>query len=604
MEDNISKIKDRVDIVELIGGYVKLQKAGINYKARCPFHNEKTGSFFVSPERQIWHCFGCGLGGDIFGFIRQIEGVEFPEALRILAARAGVELEPVRPEFQNLKSRLYEICELSAKFFEKQLHESATGKRALEYLYGRGLTGESIEKFRLGFAPDSWRSLKDFLGRKFNSNEIRDAGLSVRRENSGEDYDRFRSRIMFPIFDLNSQVVGFAGRVFETGSKDTAAGETPAKYVNSPQTPIYDKGRILYGLNHAKMAIRQKGRCVVVEGNMDVIMSHQAGADNSVASSGTAFTDGQLRLIKRYTDNLDLCFDADSAGAIALERGVDLALSHGLNVGVIPIDEEGIKDPADYVRKYGDRWTEIASKSVPFMAYFFDLSKKVFDTSTALGKKLFAQKILPLVASIANKIEQSHWVAEAALALKVKDDFIYSELANVKARRSYTPEEAKGEAVTAHEVTGALSPAEEDLISLLIKEPCLAGSIPESAIPFLSSTFKSIAEHLKIMAGDESVKKDRPDWAVKTLTGNPVFSPISMNIEVAYLKSDELWKDRNIEHLEEEFKNILCHIKRKGIMAKLGSLEYDIKGAEKACDKTSLAKLLAEFSSLTKELVQ
>src|SRR3989344_1869094 len=286
MDDNISKIKDKVDVVDLVQSYVKLQKAGVNYKARCPFHNEKSGSFFVSPERQISHCFGCGLGGDIFGFIKQIEGVEFPEALRILATRAGVELSTWKPnpEYQNAKTRLLEISELAAKFFGKQLHESITGKKALAYLKDRGLTDESIEKFKLGYAPESWDGLGNFLARNFDIKHIADAGLLVKKD-AGGYYDRFRSRIVFPIFDMNNQIVGFTARIFGE-NKD----ESVAKYVNTPQTAIYDKSRILYGMNFAKLDMRRKNKALVVEGNMDVIMSHQAGATHAAASSGTGLT--------------------------------------------------------------------------------------------------------------------------------------------------------------------------------------------------------------------------------------------------------------------------------------------------------------------------
>lgn len=315
MSSIVDQIKDRVDIIDLISGYLKLQKSGINYKARCPFHNEKTASFFVSPERQIWHCFGCSAGGDIFGFVKQIEGIEFADALRMLAARAGVELHRQSPEYQQYqtaKTKLYEICALATRFFEKQLRESVAGKKALDYLRDRGLTDESIKNFRLGYAPESWNALGEFLERNYDSKDVFDAGLAVKKENSGY-YDRFRSRIMFPIFDLNGQVVGFSGRIFGEPAKDAEA----AKYVNTPQTAIYDKSRVLYGLDKAKLDIRRKNKCLVVEGNIDVIMSYQAGAANVVASSGTALTDGHLKIIKRYTDNLDLCFDADSAKAIS-----------------------------------------------------------------------------------------------------------------------------------------------------------------------------------------------------------------------------------------------------------------------------------------------
>src|SRR3989344_262001 len=467
----VDQIKERVDIVDLISSYLKLQKSGINYKARCPFHNEKSASFFVSPERQIWHCFGCGLGGDAFGFVKQIEGVEFPEALRILAVRAGVKLERQSPEyqeFQSAKTKLYEISELAMRFFEKQLHQSATGKQAVAYLRDRGLTEESIKEFHLGYAPESWNALYDFLNRQYDNSEILNAGLIIKKD-SGGYYDRFRSRIMFPIFDINGQAVGFTGRVFG----ELAKKEDVGKYVNSPQTPIYDKSRILYGLEKAKLDIRRASRCLVVEGNMDVIMSHQAGTKHVVASSGTALTDGHLKIIKRYTDNLDLCFDSDSAGAMATDRGVDLALAKGFNVGIITVRENDLKDPADYVKKYGIKWSEYAQKSKPFMDFYFETTKSNFDLATALGKKLFSQKLMPFLASIGNRVEQAHWVSEMALVLKTKEEILYQELMSIKPR--IEDGEPVSQPVAGNQPASGLDFQEEVLLSLIIKKPELAG---------------------------------------------------------------------------------------------------------------------------------
>src|SRR3989338_2394622 len=316
MEDNVSKIKDRLDVIDVISGYLKLEKAGINFKARCPFHNEKTPSFVVSPERQVWHCFGCSKGGDMFTFIQDIEGVEFPEALRVLAAKAGIELDLSardRSAFggKDDKTKLYEICESATKFFEKQFL-SSTGKLALAYLKKRGVVDSTIKEFRLGFAPNDWNALGIFLKNfGYNDSEIVDAGLAIKRNEGSGVYDRFRSRIMFPIFDLNGQIVGFTGRAFEprpefiqgqnstsTHSTKSQGGEPvestgsgqaePAKYINTTQTIIYDKSRILYGLNKAKMDIKQTDQCILVEGNMDALMSYQAGVKNVVATSGTA----------------------------------------------------------------------------------------------------------------------------------------------------------------------------------------------------------------------------------------------------------------------------------------------------------------------------
>ncbi len=585
----IDQIKDKVDIVDLISSYLKLQKAGSNYKARCPFHNEKSGSFIVSPERQIWHCFGCSAGGDIFGFVKQIEGIEFPDALRILASRAGVKLERQNPEFeqfQSAKTRLYEICELAMRFFEKQLHGSNVGKFALKYLQDRGLTDQSIKEFHIGYAPDLWSALYEFLERSYDSKEIIEAGLAIRKDGGGF-FDRFRSRIMFPIFDLNGQVVGFTGRVFG----DLAKKEDVGKYVNSPQTPIYDKSKILYGLDKAKLDVRRSNKCLVVEGNMDVIMSHQAGAKHVVASSGTALTDGHLKIIKRYTDNLDLCFDADGAGETATNRGVDLALARGFNVGIVCVDEPGLKDPADYVKVHGTKWAEYTQHSKPFMEFYFHTASKAFDVTTALGKKLFTQKLLPFLASMTNKVEQSHWISEIALALKTKEDILYQDLAAIKPvvhdldNQEATPQQFSNQAVK-------IDPVEESLLSLIVKKTDLAQKIEPSDEALFSDNFKIILK--KIRTGGQD-----PIAEVATLGD----STLAMSLEFAHLKSQELWNDFKDHELGEEFKKLLSQIKRRRITAQLESLEYQIKDAEKSQDKLRLSALIAEFSKISQELL-
>jgi DNA primase len=593
----IDQIKERVDIVDLIASYLKLQKSGINYKARCPFHNEKSGSFFVSPDRQIWHCFGCGLGGDAFGFVKQIEGVEFPEALRILAARAGIELHHGGEdhgqdgiEWQSQKTKLLDISELATKFFEKQLWQSDVGAKALDYLRSRGLTDESIKNFRLGYAPDSWDALSNFLQRSYASKEIFDAGLVIKKDGGGY-YDRFRSRIMFPIGDLNGQVVGFSARVFG----ETAQNPEAPKYVNTPQTLIYDKSRVLYGLDKAKLDIRRQNRCLVVEGNMDVIMSHQAGAAHVVASSGTALTEGHLRIIKRYTDNLDLCFDADDAGTTATDRGVDLALAKGFNVGIISINESDLKDPADYVKKYGSKWLEYATKSQPFMEFYYKGAQKLFDVATALGKKLFVQKLVPFLASMANKIEQAHWVGEIALVLKTKEELLYNEIESARSKLAIALETESLPATNIQKAEAGLDPQEESLLSLIIKKPALIGNIKPEDMEFLSAGLVNLFEQV---APSEPPGKPIEGQPLNVLT-EPT---LAMKMDLAYLKSQEMWKDFKEHELDEEFGKLIGQIRRRKVSARLNDLEYEIKTAEKAQNKERLSALVGEFSKISKQL--
>ncbi|MFZ1627153.1 MAG: DNA primase, partial [Candidatus Moraniibacteriota bacterium] len=315
MSTTTEDIKARLNIVDVVGQYVKLQKAGSAWKANCPFHQEKTPSFNVNEERNMWHCFGCGKGGDAFAFVMEIEGLEFREALKLLAEKAGVELPEYRSDGRAVtetKDRGLEILELATKFYEKQLWESERGKVMLAYLRDRGLFEESLRTYRLGYAPDGWEHITKFLlGRGFRSEELESCGLSLKGKEGRGFYDRFRDRIMFPIQDILGRPIGYSARVSPGGN------ETQAKYINTPETNLYHKSRALYGLSIAKQAIKEAGRTILVEGNMDVIALHQAGLPNVVAVSGTALTADQLGILKRYGKKLALFFDMDKAGQAA-----------------------------------------------------------------------------------------------------------------------------------------------------------------------------------------------------------------------------------------------------------------------------------------------
>ena len=427
-EDNVSKIKERLDITDIISSYIKVQKAGVNFKACCPFHNEKTPSFYISPERQIWHCFGCQKGGDMFSFVQELEGVEFPEALRVLAQRAGVKLDNFDPTLRDAKTALYEIIETASRFFEKQLSHSPAGKQALVYLRDRGLKEDTIKEFRLGFAPDDWHSLGNFLRNcGYSDQDIISSGLTIKRDGGADMYDRFRSRIIFPICNINDQIVGFTGRVF--GDNHPA---DVGKYINSPQTVIYDKSRVLYGLNKAKVETRKADRCLLVEGNMDAIMSYQAGVKNVAATSGTALTPSQLQLLQRYTNNLDFCFDVDQAGFTATRRGIGLALSQNFNIKIVHLQDPQCKDPADYVKKFGQKWQETVISAKPVIDFYFDRLKSELDLSSVEGKKALIANLGPLIKRLVSNVEHSHWVSKLAAVLKTKEEAIEADILLVK----------------------------------------------------------------------------------------------------------------------------------------------------------------------------
>ncbi len=598
MRNNVEKVKEKVDIVDLISSYLKLQKAGVNYKANCPFHNEKTPSFTVSPERQMWYCFGCNRGGDHFSFVQEIEGVDFPEALRLLARRAGIELEQFDRSFQNAKTRLLAVSEWASKFFQKQLWESKTGQKALGYLKSRGLKEETIKEYQLGFAPDSWQSLIDFLkSRSFRDQEIFDTGLSVRRENGSGYYDRFRSRIIFPIADLNGQIVGFTGRIFKLEIENwklKIAQAEPAKYINTPQTLIYDKSRLLYGLDKAKMPIRNLDRCLLMEGNMDVILSHQAGVGHAVASSGTALTDQHLKMIRRYTDNLDLCFDQDAAGQYATDRGIGLALQQSFNLGVVLIDDPNCKDPADYVQKYGDQWQAKAQEGHSIFDFYIKSACRQFDSSTANGKKVIAQKVLPLLKRITSPVERAYWVGELALALQTKEEILNAEMEafalSLEPNKGRSPEQL---------VELAGSDALEDyLISLLLLKPDLvlrASSKPSDPHQFYSEKVKTFLEIFKnYLAVEQSTKV--LDYLTQAVLPAKVDK---MYLEKSYLQAQERWPNwlEAKSDLPNEFEFILHQLQKRNINSKLAELEMAIKQAEKRKDKKLVVSLAGEFQN-------
>jgi DNA primase len=378
----IDEVKQRIDIVELVGQYVPLQQAGRNFKALCPFHNEKTPSFIVFPERQSWHCFGaCASGGDIFTFLMKRENLEFGEALRLLAERAGVALgSPSHPEEDARRQRLREANEAAAQYFHQALLGSSAGQVARDYLASRGLDGPAIEAFELGYAPSSWEALKEHLtGRGFSEEEVLAAGLLVEGERG--PYDRFRARLMFPIRDHRGRVVGLGARALD---------ESLPKYLNTPQTPIFDKGAILYGLDRAKEHIRRQELAVIVEGYMDAIAAHQHGLGNVVASMGTSLTERQVSLLKRYTRNLALALDADLAGSEATLRGVQVA-ADALDKMEVPVpDWRGIirhqealaadikviplpsgKDPDDVIRGDPRSWEQLVAQATPVLDHLF-----------------------------------------------------------------------------------------------------------------------------------------------------------------------------------------------------------------------------------------
>ena len=597
MDGVIDQIKQKLDIVEVLGEYIRLVKAGRNWKARCPFHSERTPSFVVSQERQIWHCFGCGTGGDIFEFVKQIEGVEFADALRLLARKAGVVLKRQDPQIQSQKKRLYEICELATKFFTVQLEKSAAGQKAKKYLLERGLKPETIKIWRLGWAPDEWRALSQFLqSRGYSDNEIFQTGLTVKPETSGTEtidhklktnYDRFRSRIMFPIFDIMGQVVGFAGRIF--GKEDVNVG----KYINSPQTALYDKSRLLYGLNYAKMDLRQKNACIFVEGNLDVIMSHQTGVKNAVASSGTALTEEHLKIIKRYTDNLFLAFDADLAGENATRRSIDLAVAQNFNAKVILMKD---KDPADVIKKDPAIWVKLIESGRTVMDFYFTSAFAKYNAQESDGRKEIIKVLLPVLKVLPSRTEQSEWVRELARRLRADEKDLMLDIQDLKMPKFADSQTKTSQTAPVLENKTRQEGLEERFLGLCLSQPQhiknLSGICQQD---FQNVKLGQIFYELQnLIDADES--KNSMERLQKSLAPELKLQIDYLSLKIQQQPTQEL-------EILSEIETCLKELKILKIRQRLTALSFEINEAQTAGAKKQIGGLLEQFRQLSNELI-
>lgn len=456
----VDEIKERLDIVEVVSRYVPLKKAGRNHKGCCPFHAEKTPSFVVFPETGTWHCFGaCGTGGDVFSFIMKQENVDFAEALRILAPMAGVTLEPLGPAASAKEKRrkhLLEITAAAAAYYHRLLLDDA-GERARGYLAQRQLTLETADLFRLGYAPDSWDALQRHLrSQGYALADLEAAGLIIARAD-GSTYDRFRDRLMIPIRDLRGRPIAFGARLLP-GGKERGDRQQP-KYINSPQTILFDKGRQFYGLYEARQAIRSADSAIIVEGYMDVLAAHQHGISNVVATMGTALTEQQLKRLKRYTTKFVLALDADTAGRAATLRGVQQArealdrtwvptptasglirfegrLDAQLRIMTLPPGQ----DPDEVICASLDRWTQLVADAQPVVDYFLHLVTADTDLSTGKGKAEAVRRLAPLIREIADDIERAHYVQKLARLVQVDEQIVHSQvLQPTRGRRRRKP---------------------------------------------------------------------------------------------------------------------------------------------------------------------
>ncbi|MCD6149615.1 DNA primase [bacterium] len=611
MNSSVEDIKSRINIVDFIGEYVKLQKAGVNWKALCPFHNEKTPSFVVSEEKQIWHCFGCGKGGDIFSFLMEMEGVDFKEALKVLAEKAGVELARYgyNPQAAASKNRTLEILELASKFYEKQLWDGSGKEKILGYLRERSLKDKTIKEFRLGYAPPGWRNILKFLiNRGYGLEEILKTGLLVQRTTNNEQqttnneqgnscYDRFRNRIIFPIADVMGRVVGFSARVAPGGD------ESQAKYVNTPETEAYHKSAALYGIDKAKQEIKDKKFVLLVEGNMDVIASHQAGIKNTVAVSGTALTPRQLDILKRYSGNIKMFFDMDEAGQAAALRSAELAFQKDINVSIVRL-EKG-KDAADAVKENPKEFLEAVKNSVLAMEYFFRQAFEKHNKDSARGKKMIAEELLNIIKNFSNEIEKTHWVKKLAQRLEVDEKILLDTLNKAAAREfigkaNRENEEDEGEFLAEEKKSKIIG---RKIIGLALANPRAWKKIVKEEANKFRALFRSDGLFMEILTKGAPAEFGFEKFL--TLLDNETQRKIARKLyfEARYqFEENQEIKENSLKNSWPLIEQYLKDVEKELYKEKLKAIIKDIEKAEKAGDKNMAGILMKEFSKISKKL--
>lgn len=576
--DSLEEIKGRLTIEEVVGQYVQLQKAGRNFKALCPFHNEKTPSFVISPDKGIAYCFGCQKGGDIFKFVQLVENISFPEAVQILAERAGVQLPTFSKEKQEAKKQALEINETVTQFYEDNLAKDSNRK---SYLIERGLTEETIKNFRLGYSPDSFdTTYKYLLKQGFSRLEIVSSGLGGSKDTANNEiYDRFRGRIMFPISNVLGKVIAFGGRTLKQDNEE-------AKYLNSPDSPTYNKSLVLYGLDKAKETIRKENKVIIVEGYMDVIASHQAGITNVVASSGTALTPEQIKLLKRYTKNLIFAFDTDSAGRQATQRALELAVESDVNVRIAQVPNG--KDPDECIRQELDLWLKTLENAVSMLDFMLsDLSER-FDVTSIEGKKQIVQEVLPIIKKYPNRIEQEEYIKKVATFLQISEQSLRSELVRLKSDNS------KRLNLQNTQTKKTQLSREKYLLGMLLMFPKYYELINNELVEkiFLDNATKRFYKTIK------SEYNPSREFKVEEFLQN-LSEEEASEMAVWQLFVEEKYAEVPEEKMEQEFQKIIREINRVNLAEVKKKLVFDLKEA-KLKDPEQYLLVLNQYNQVLK----
>ena len=589
------KIKENIDIIDFIGEYVRLKPSGSNHKGLCPFHNEKSPSFMVNRERQSFKCFGCNKGGDIFTFFQEIEGVEFVDALKTLADKAGVTLTRQANDVnKNQKNRIKDINAAAALFFHNVLMQMDVAKEARAYVKERGVEDATIEEWQIGFIPEQWDLLTRYLLKKgYGIDDLVASGMTIKRDNANPEtgkgfYDRFRGRVMFPIKDVHGTVVGFTGRVLVEGE------HTGGKYVNTPQTIVYDKSRVVFGLDKAKQEIRKKGYIVMVEGQMDVIACHQAGMKNVVATSGTALTEEQIKILKRYSENFYMAFDGDDAGKVAAKRGIDLALQQGMHIRVILIPEGKGKDPDECIKKNKEVWFESVEKAKEVMGWYFEIHFSGKDLENPREKQNIVDILLPEISRIPFAVERDHWMRQLAGRIGVDQSILREDLQRIQGQekkiKTREKEEIKEEKEQITKKKSRLDLLIEQVLGLLYRFPDMAKDEKLAILdkPLSTSVYGALYENVKIQ------------YSKGKLPNGDELQTANLKEQIDNLLMQSEWefssieKDKAKERVESSAKEIYEEWKKQ----QRKQLEHAISKAEASGDKEKIRALLELFQAI------
>lgn len=601
--DAAEDIKSRLDIADIVGEYLPLKPAGSgSFKANCPFHQEKSPSFFVNRPRQSWHCFGCNIGGDMISFVEKIEGLDFMEALEHLAQKAGVQLPSYDPQTQGLKKRLFEINDVATRLMQQMLIGDPEANAARQYVQKRGIDDLTSDLWRLGYAPADWTRLeKKFYERGFTAEELVKAGLASPKENNRGLYFRFRERLMFPISDAMGRVVGFTGRLLAPDVK-------VAKYVNTPETVLYKKSAVLYGLDKAKGDIKQQDQAILVEGNMDALTSHQFRVCNVVACSGTALTFDQLNLLKRYTRNLAIAFDADSAGLTATLRGLDLARQMDFSLRVIHYDRQVAKDPDELIRQDVELWKQAVVQAKPIMDWIYARAFEQFPVETPQGKKQIAQFVLNECRYLPHPVERDAWISKLAKDLDVAPDALRQALSTINRQASAQKRPILG-VQPSDEKPVTKKPTEDKTVSTSEQELealWLSGILSQPAcfkdldvdwqhLPH-ANLYKTLWQGYNSRIPNQDGKDTA--WFKEAVQQASSDQEIKQTLDFLTILADKEFQDLPPEDVQRAIASAEVRLREQTVSRRRQNLEQQMRQAERLGDSERIRALLAQFNNL------